>query len=150
MTNKTDGFYTMKGYQLNEEIGLTSAMEDYLEMICRILKKNNKVSVSELSVMLHVKPSSVSKMIQHLNSSGYIQAEKYGVISITKKGEAVGNYLLYRHNVIHKFLCVLNHSENELEETEKIEHFLSRTTVENLNKLTQLMINNKKKIMKTD
>ena len=29
-------FYTLKGYQINEAGELTTAMEDYLEMICRI------------------------------------------------------------------------------------------------------------------
>ena len=32
-----DGFYTLKGYQANGAGELTSAMEDYLEMICRLL-----------------------------------------------------------------------------------------------------------------
>lgn len=43
--------------------------------------------------------------------------------------------MLCRHEVIHAFLCFLNGSSNELEEAEKIEHFLSRKTVENLNAL---------------
>ena len=40
-----------------------------------------------------------------------------------------------RHEVIHRFLCALNHSDNELEQVEKIEHFLNRTTVKNLEQL---------------
>lgn len=55
---------------------------------------------------------------------------------MTDKGREAGNYLLYRHEVIHRFLCVLNHSGNELEQAEKIEHFLDRTTVKNLELLT--------------
>lgn len=131
-----DGFYTLKGYQINEEPDMTTAMEDYLEMICRISGGDNPVRVGGLSELLHVKPSSVTKMIQRLSQSGYILSEKYGYIYLTEKGKKTGGYLLYRHDVLHRFLCMLNHSENELEQVEKIEHFLNKETVENLDLLT--------------
>ena len=140
----SDEFYTLKGYQMNEAVKLTSAMEDYLEMICRIFKMNNSVRVSDLSKMLNVKPSSVTKMVQHLKDLGYVNSEKYGQISLTEKGRREGEYLLYRHEVINHFLCVLNQTENELEQVEKIEHFLNHRTIENLSKLTRwLQIENK-------
>lgn len=132
----SDGFYTMKGYALNTNSELTSAMEDYLEMIFRLTRQNESVRVSDLSKMLHVKASSVTKMVQQLGLSGFIRAEKYGDVYLTDKGWEAGNYLLYRHEVIHRFLCILNHSDNELEQAEKIEHFLDRTTIKNLELLT--------------
>jgi len=131
----SDGFYTMKGYALNADDELTSAMEDYLEMIARLTRQSEYVRVSDLSKMLHVKASSVTKMVQQLGQFGFIQAEKYGDIYLTQRGREAGNYLLYRHEVIHRFLCALNHSDNELEQVEKIEHFLNRTTVKNLEQL---------------
>lgn len=130
--DKSNGFYTLKGYQLNTQIELTTAMEDYLEMIYRITLANNRIKVSDLSKRLHVKPSSVTKMLQQLNHVEYIKTEKYGDITITEKGRRMGEYLLYRHDVIHRFLCILNHSENELEQVEKIEHFLDEKTVRNI------------------
>jgi Mn-dependent DtxR family transcriptional regulator len=134
--SQSDGFYTMKGYALNADGGLTSAMEDYLEMISRLTRQKELVRVSDLSKMLHVKASSVTKMVQQLGQSGLIQAEKYGDIYLTDKGQEAGNYLLYRHEVLHRFLCALNHTDNELEQVEKIEHFLDRTTIKNLELLT--------------
>lgn len=131
-----DGFYTLKGYQMNEGSELTTAMEDYLEMICRTSRKNGIVRVSDLSKMLNVKPPSATKMVQHLKELGYVDCQKYGQIELTEAGTSVGEYLLYRHDVIYHFLCILNQSENELEQVEKIEHFLNRKTVENLSKLT--------------
>lgn len=131
----SDGFYTIKGYQAKDSTELTSAMEDYLEMICRIVRVGHDVRIRDLSEMLHVKPSSASKMIQNLNALGYVSAEKYGVIHITEKGRVAGDYLLYRHEVISRFLCRLNNSNDETEQAEKIEHFLTPTTVRNLDKL---------------
>lgn len=136
----THGFYTLKGYQMIEGEKFTPAMEDYLEMIYRIIQKNNSVKIRDLSKNLNVQPSSSSKMVQHLNRLGYIEAAKYGSITLTEKGKAAGNYLLYRHNVINSFLCLLNHSDNQLEETEKIEHFFSQQTIINLDGLVQKMI----------
>lgn len=133
----SDGFYTLKGYERNTEAKLTSAMEDYLEMIARLTRNVQYVRVSELSKMLHVKPSSVTKMVENLNQSGYIRAEKYGEICLTEKGKDIGSRLLYRHQVIYQFLCALNHTSDELEQTEKIEHFLNSSTVENLRCLTE-------------
>lgn len=45
----SDGFYTMKGYALNADGEMTSAMEDYLEMIFRLAQQNQVVRVSDLS-----------------------------------------------------------------------------------------------------
>ena len=47
--NQNDGFYTMKGYRLQSDSKMTSAMEDYLEMITRLSVQGGSVRVSELS-----------------------------------------------------------------------------------------------------
>ena len=133
------GFYTLKGYSLNENEKLTSSMEDYLEMICRILQKNEVVRIRELAEKLHVKPSSASKMVNNLKEAGYIEFKKYGYIAITQKGLETGNYLLHRHRVLHDFLCLLNHTKDELEQVEKIEHFINKITIDNLERLTEWM-----------
>ena len=86
---------------------------------------------------LHVKPSSASKMVGTLKEKGYIQFEKYGYLTATAKGREAGNYLLYRHEVLHRFLCLLNGTENELEQVEKIEHYIDKKTIENLAQLIE-------------
>ena len=136
-------YRTLKGYQLAEKEQMTPAMEDYLEMICRVLRDKDSVRIHELSELLNVKASSASKMASHLDDIGYVKAEKYGSIALTDEGRAAGNYLIFRHNVIHRFLCCLNSTENELCETEKIEHFISRKTVENLSVLTRRLTEEK-------
>lgn len=134
MDNRND-FYTQKGYELHNTDDLTASMEDYLEMICRMLKGQDIVRIQALSENLHVKPSSASKMVNALKERGYISFQKYGYLTATPKGLEVGEYLLYRHDILHEFLCLLNHSENELEQVEKIEHYINRETVANLHLL---------------
>lgn len=124
-----DRFHTLKGYQMAEGASLTPAQEDYLEMICRMARQGGAVRVSDLSARLHVRPPSATKMVQQLGNLGYLLPERYGGIRLTEKGKAAGDYLLYRHRVVHRFLCRLKGTTDELEETEKIEHFLSPKTV---------------------
>lgn len=139
-TDDDFGFYTLKGYEQNDEAELTPSMEDYLEMIARLSLSNEIVRVGDVSKMLHVKPSSATKMIQALTAHGYLKMAKYGFIFLTDKGRTEGNYLLYRHEIINRFLCVLNRSKNELEQAEKIEHFLNVRTIKNLDELTQKIV----------
>jgi DtxR family Mn-dependent transcriptional regulator len=114
-------------------------MEDYLEMICRMMKTQEFVRISVLAEKLHVKPSSASKMVNNLKMLGLVTFEKYGYIKPTEKGAVIGEYLLYRHDVIHEFLCLVNSSESELEQVEKIEHFLDKKTIDNLRKITGMI-----------
>lgn len=142
MSEPPRGFYTLKGYAANKPGELTTAMEDYLEMICRLQAENMVVRLGELAKKLHVRPSSATKMIQQLKLVGCIQAEKYGYIVLTEKGREIGDYLLYRHDVLHRFLCALNHTKNELEQVEMIEHFINKATIENLAVLAEKLENN--------
>ncbi len=127
-----DGFYTLKGYQLIESDELTPAMQDYLEMICRLAAQTEIVRVSTLAERLHVRPSSASKMAAQLAEREYIRFERYGYIRLAVKGQETGRYLLHRHEIIHRFLCMVNQTANELTQTEKIEHFLDFRSVRNL------------------
>ena len=131
-------FRTFRGYQiLNREAGLlTSAMEDYLEMIYRQCRQNGYSRVGKLSALLHVKPSSASKMIFKLADMGYVRYDRYEIIRLTESGETAGEYLLHRHRVIEKFLRAVG-SKNVLEETELIEHSLGYFTVESLGDLLE-------------
>ena len=132
-------FHTLKGYQMQNIGEITESMEDYLEMISRYIQENGYVRMSFLADKLNVRPSSASKMVGKLRDMRLVEFEKYGLITLTEKGRAVGQYLLWRHQVLNDFFCLLNHSEDELEQVELVEHFMTRKAVENLEKLTEKM-----------
>ena len=132
-------FHTLKGYQMQNIGEITESMEDYLEMISRYIQENGYVRMSFLADKLNVRPSSASKMVGKLRDMRLVEFEKYGLITLTEKGRAVGQYLLWRHQVLNDFFCLLNHSEYELEQVELVEHFMTRKAVENLEKLTEKM-----------
>ena len=136
LDNESREFYTRKGYRLQNGGDIPEAMEDYLEMICRHIQENGYIRIHFLAEQLHVRPSSASKMVGKLREMGLVEFEKYGLIIPTERGMAVGRYLLWRHDVLHRFFRLLNHSDCQLEQVEKVEHFMSRETMENLEKLT--------------
>ncbi len=131
---QTDNFYTLKGYSLLEHTEITSSMEDYLEMICRLHRNGQPVRIKELAECLHVKPSSASKMTGNLRQQGLVRFEKYGTVSLTEDGLELGEYLLFRHDVLLRFFCYINQNSDELEQVEKVEHFIEPETVYNIQK----------------
>lgn len=131
MNHDTDSnFRTVRGYQrISQEEGqLTPALEDYLEMAYRLCMQNDYARVGQLSDALHVKASSVSKMISKLAGLGYLKYDRYEIIQLTADGRKHGEYLLKRHETLEAFLNLIG-SLNPLEETELIEHTLSPSTV---------------------
>ena len=87
MVTDKGGFYTMKGYERSASDEMTSSMEDYLEMVCRMEEEGEPIRVSSLAASLHVRPSSASKMLDNLRKAGYIDFKKYGSIMVTDKGQ---------------------------------------------------------------
>ena len=134
-------FHTVRGYQLLEQEKklLTSAMEDYLEMIYRNVHKEGYMRINKLSEQLNVKPSSATKMVQKLTELGLLNYEKYSIIFLTEKGKAIGKFLLDRHNIIEKFLKNIGISENLLVETELIEHNLSANTLKSIDQFNRFI-----------
>ena len=129
---KESDFYTLKGYSIKDNNIITIAMEDYLEMIYRNTIDKEYITVKELSTLLNVKPSSVSKMCNKLNTLNLVDFKKYGHVSLTKCGKDKGKYLLYRHNLVEKLLKIINGNDFKLEQVEKIEHFIDDITLINL------------------
>jgi len=141
--NAVSDFRTVRGYQLasQREGKLTPAMEDYLEMAYRICIKHDYARVGQLSQLLHVKPSSASKMIFKLAGLGYLKYDRYEIIQLTDSGREIGAYLLERHETLERFLRLIGNA-NPLTETELLEHSLSASTVSDLNTLLAFFENN--------
>lgn len=123
-----NNFYTLTTYLHNKQ-KITYPMEDYLEMITR--KEKEKITITSLSKDLNIKKSSCSKMISKLKNLNLIHVEN-GNITLTKQGLEIGKYLYHRHQVLEKFLKELNQENFQLEQVEKLEHFIDEITLTNL------------------
>ena len=144
-----DRFYTVRGYELQryDKNSLTSALEDYLEMIYRNSLDKPYIRINILAQLLNVKDSSASKMVKKLGELGLVNYEKYGVVTLTDKGKQVGEYLLDRHNTIEKFLLFIGCNEDSLIKTELIEHIITKDAIKNIKILCDFF-NNDSEILK--
>lgn len=145
VTSGEKKFRTVRGYELlrQERNVLSHSMEDYLEMACRLSEGRGYTRINDLASALNVQPPSVSKMVQKLSELGYLNYKKYGVVELTGKGRELGDYLLKRHKTVEGFLQIIGVTEGILEETEKIEHNVSETTLERLRVLVTFMKENR-------
>jgi Mn-dependent DtxR family transcriptional regulator len=122
-------FYTFHEYMKKEDNLLTASMEDYLEMIYRLSMDNGFTRIHDLSNALNVQPPSATKMVQKLAELKLLQYERYGIIMLKENGKKLGEVLLNRHNTIESFLRIFGVPNSEiLNETEKIEHTISKET----------------------
>ena len=135
------GFYTFNNYfKINSGL-ITASMEDYIEMIYRLSIEIGFTRVGDLSKALNVKPASITNMIKKLDELSLVSYERYGYIKLTDEGKIYGEYLLYRHNTIEKFLKTIGVSKNILEETEKIEHVLNKDTFQRIENFIDIIDN---------
>ena len=135
--DQEDNFYTLKGYSLLEHVQITYSMEDYLEMICRQARTEGYARINFLAQRLNVRPSSAAKMVYQLRDLGLVAFEKYGLIRPTSAGTELGAYLLYRHDLLHRFFCWVNGTTDELEQVEQVEHYIRKETLHNLEQLME-------------
>lgn len=136
-------FLTARGYEI--EAGgdsLTPSMEDYIEMIYRLSRKERSIRVNDLAERLNVQPPSVTKMMQKLHDKALLNYEKYGMISLTDEGERLGNFFLLRHNTLKELLYLLGADKNLQRDVEQIEHHINPQTFESLYALVRFFQDN--------
>lgn len=143
MTDKS--FHTVRGYQLIEQSkrNLTSAMEDYLEMIYRNSMEEGYLRIGTLAKQLNVSAPSASKMVQRLSELGLVKFQKYGIITMNDSGKEMGEYLLERHELLEDFLKLLGCDDDLLQQTELIEHDITPKLLKNIKLLNDFFMDNK-------
>lgn len=118
--------------------GVTESVEDYLECIANLVKRDGFVSVSAVADALDLIRPSVSQMIKRLAEMGYLKREPYRGFVMTPKGEAVAAAVQERHAVLTQLFQRLELDPLQYEDDiEGIEHHLSDDTLAKLKKLIE-------------
>lgn len=119
-------------------LSATPTMEDYIECIYLLIQQKGYARVSDISNALGVQRPAVTKMVQKLDQERYLDYEKYRGLILTSKGEKLGERLVYRHELLERFLEVIGvKSENIYEDVEGIEHHLSWDSIERIGDLVK-------------
>lgn len=113
---------------------ITPTMEDYLEAIGQLGKKDEVVRVKSIAHQLNVKMPSVTEALKVLAKDGLIRHEKYGYVELTQKGNRIAKEIYSRHQILFKFLNkILGIDARAAEEDAcKMEHTISSTALKKL------------------
>ena len=116
-----------------DEGQLSPAYEDYIEAIYELCKQGDGSCRSvDVAESLGFSKASVTRATKNLREGGYIEQERYGLISITPKGEEYGRTILSRHRALRSFLEDILEINPQTANAEacKIEHCISQETTE--------------------
>lgn len=118
---------------------LTHCMEDYVETIYRLQVRKGYARVSDIADHLGVTPPAVTRMLGKLARGKLITYEKYRGIALTREGEAVGRFLLERHQLLNRLIEIIGlHDAAELV-VEGIEHYINGENLERIKKFLELV-----------
>ncbi|MFQ5867996.1 MAG: metal-dependent transcriptional regulator [bacterium] len=113
---------------------LTSNIEDYLETIIMLHRKDRIVRARDISRKMGVSMPSVCAAIKVLSKKGLVKHEKYGYVELTKQGEILGERIYDSHKILIKFLKEILNTDSRTAERDacKIEHGISSNAVNRL------------------
>lgn len=115
-------------------------VEDYLKAIYDIMEEKGYAKIKDLSNRLNVKPPSVTEMINRLSKMGFVNYEKYGVITLTEEGKRIAKSVKTRHDTFVKLLEILSIPKEIAErDAHELEHRLHPKTIEQFTKFVDFL-----------
>ena len=123
----------------------SSRMEDYLEIISELVELKGYATTLDISRYMNVSAPSVTKMLQRLDESGFLEYEKYHGINLTSKGTQVAEGIRQKHGILLEFFEILGiEYDTANQDTEGIEHHLNPKTIKQLRKFITFLKSNPK------
>jgi len=121
-----------------KESVLTPSLENYLEAILYLEKKNKVARVKDIANMLDVQMPSVTGALKTLKSKGLIRYEKNSYINLTERGTSIARSVQNRHSIIANFLeRTLGLSPDDAERQAcQMEHIISMDTARRIENLS--------------
>lgn len=111
------------------------SIEDYLETILLLQRKNGKVRSIDIVGELGFTKASISVAMKGLREKKYITMDNTGYITLTDDGLKIAQMVLERHTLLTDWLIRLGVSETTAKEDAcRIEHDISEETFEILKK----------------
>ncbi|MBU1167925.1 MAG: metal-dependent transcriptional regulator [Proteobacteria bacterium] len=119
---------------MEKDAELSENLEDYLEVILELEKTRKVARGKEIAQKLNIQPGSVTGALKTLDKKGLINWEKYGYITLTKKGLNIAENITQRHEVLKNFLVnVLQIEKDSADATAcRMEHAIDDTTMSKL------------------
>lgn len=104
--------------------------EDYVEAIADLVAESGEARVVDLAHRLGVTHVTVNRTIARLQKAGYVTAQPYRAIFLTKTGRDLAATCMERHGIVVAFLQSLGIPKHVAErDAEGIEHHVSPETL---------------------
>jgi DtxR family Mn-dependent transcriptional regulator len=109
---------------------LSRSLEDYLEAIYQLEKKNRVARVKDIADLLNVQMPSVTGAIKNLKSKNLVNYEKNSFISLSEKGFEIAESVQNRHSALKEFLEKILLMPSKIAEAQacKMEHAIDPET----------------------
>jgi DtxR family Mn-dependent transcriptional regulator len=113
---------------------LSASMEDYLEAIFLLIQDKTVARSKDIAKRLNVNRSSVTGALQSLSKYGLVNYERYGYVTLTRRGTDVAKKIVRRHEALKDFFVkVLAIDVDEADEAAcRMEHGISKHIVDRL------------------
>jgi len=127
---------------------LSSNMEDYLETIYILEKRNGISRITDIANELKVSKASVSKALKILGELGYVNYSPYKIITLQQRGLSVAKKTLKKHNILKDFFANIMFLDNNISDEIacELEHFVTKDIVAKFKELNNF-INSDKDIL---
>ncbi|HSB49713.1 MAG TPA: transcriptional regulator MntR [Nitrosopumilaceae archaeon] len=136
---------SIKAAHQSEKTGSSSRMEDYLEVIYELVELKGYATTLDISRYMDVSAPSVTKMLQRLDESGFLEYEKYHGINLTTKGAQIAENIRQKHGILLEFFEILGIGHDTAnQDAEGIEHHLNPKTIKQLRKFITFLKANPK------
>ncbi len=136
---------SIKAAHESEKTKSSTRMEDYLEIISELVELKGYATTLDISRYMHVSAPSVTKMLQRLDESGFLEYEKYHGINLTSKGIQIAEGIRQKHGILLEFFEILGVGyDTANQDTEGIEHHLNPKTIKQLRKFITFLKSNPK------
>lgn len=110
---------------------LTYSLEDYIEVIYLIQKKYEVVRLTDVANALSFSKASVNRAMNTLKAENIAIQEKYGKISLTRKGYEIAKKIYEKHRMLSRFFTEVLGVDSQIAEIDacRAEHVLSNETL---------------------
>jgi DtxR family Mn-dependent transcriptional regulator len=111
-------------------------MEDYLEAIATLKKRDGVARVRDISRLLGVEPPSVASALRNLSKGGFVVHERYGYVELTPEGEKLAEKVENKHKVLLEFLTEILNIKPKVAQEDAcgMEHSVSPETLKKITK----------------
>jgi len=138
MVKKTTRYSVANYFQESKRQNSTEMLEDYVEAILAITKKNGETRNADLSKYFGVSQATVTKNLKRLNSNNLVKSQPYRSIFLTSSGLNLAKVSKKRHEIVYNFLIKIGVSKKIAEQdSEGMEHHVSNETLMLMKKIAE-------------